>query len=72
MAVTSYEELLNDKEVIQEIERFKWIESEKAGRDIGFDIAAQEWLEKFSGEWVKACRKPAKSAAVKAKTYLRK
>ena len=49
----SKEDLLKDKRVIAEIERHLWIESEKAGRDIGFDQAATEWLEKFSKDWMR-------------------
>ncbi|MCA9400498.1 MAG: hypothetical protein KC713_02650 [Candidatus Omnitrophica bacterium] len=45
-------ELLKDKEVIAEINRHLWIESEKSGRDIGFDQAAQDWLERFSHAWM--------------------
>ena len=41
-----------NKEVIEEIKRHKWIESEKAGRDIG-DHAAFEWLEKHYEEWLR-------------------
>jgi len=46
-------ELLKDKRVIEEINRHLWIESEKAGYDIGFEKAAEDWLKRFSGEWVK-------------------
>ena len=41
-----------NKEVIEEIKRHKWIESEKAGRDIG-DKAAFEWLERHYEEWLR-------------------
>ena len=46
-------ELLKDKRVIEEINRHLWIESEKAGYDIGFEKAAEDWLKRFSGEWIK-------------------
>ncbi len=46
-------ELLKDKRVVDEINRHLWIESEKAGYDIGFEKAAEDWLKRFSGEWVK-------------------
>lgn len=46
-------ELLKDKRVIEEINRHLWIESEKAGHDIGFDQAAEDWMKHFSAEWVK-------------------
>ncbi len=35
----------------EEIETYKWIESEKAGRDIGWDCAAHEWSHKHFPEW---------------------
>ena len=53
MKEVSKEDLLKDKRVIAEIKRHLWIESEKAGRDIGFDQAAAEWLEKFSKDWMR-------------------
>ena len=46
-------ELLKDKRVVEEINRHLWIESEKAGHDIGFEAAANDWLKKYSAEWVK-------------------
>ena len=45
--------LLGNKEVIEEIKRHLWIESEKAGYDIGFDKAAEDWLTRFSDAWMK-------------------
>ena len=44
--------LLRNKKVVEEINRHLWIESEKAGYDIGFDRAAQDWLERFSKAWI--------------------
>ena len=44
--------LLSNQQVIEEIERHKWIESEKAGRDIGFDRAAEDWLNRYSEQWM--------------------
>lgn len=35
-------------EQIKEILKYKWIESEKANRDIGENEAAIEWIEKYS------------------------
>lgn len=46
-------ELLNDVQVKKEIERHKWFESEKAGFDIGFDKAAEDWLDRYSEQWLK-------------------
>ena len=45
--------LLSNKEVVEEINRHKWIESEKAGCDIGFERAAEDWLNRFAREWLK-------------------
>ena len=45
-------ELLSNKEVIEEINRHRWLESEKAGHDVGFDSAAEDWLKKFSIAWM--------------------
>lgn len=33
---------------INEIEKYKWIESERAGYDIGRNRAAKEWIDKYS------------------------
>ncbi len=33
-----------DKELATEINKHKWIESEKAGRDIGLRVARVDWL----------------------------
>lgn len=46
-------QLLSDPEVVREIERYKWIESEKAGLDMGFDKAAEDWLTLYAKEWMK-------------------
>ena len=45
--------LLKNRKVIEEINRHLWIESEKAGFDIGFDKAAEDWLIRFSKAWMK-------------------
>jgi hypothetical protein len=44
--------LLKDKRVVDEINRHLWIESEKAGYDIGFERAADDWLKKYAQTWV--------------------
>ena len=46
------EKLLKDKRVIDEIHRHLWIESEKAGGDIGFEKAKEDWLKNFSRAWM--------------------
>jgi hypothetical protein len=35
----------------EEILRHKWIESEKAGRDIGFERALTDWIIKHRTKW---------------------
>ncbi len=35
----------------EEIKKYKWIESEKAGRDIGWERATREWMQKHFPEW---------------------
>jgi len=37
----------------EEILRHKWIESEKAGRDIGFERALTDWIVKHRSTWRK-------------------
>lgn len=44
--------LLRDKKVIAEINRHKWLESEIAGYDIGFQAAADDWLKNHASAWI--------------------
>ena len=37
----------------EEILKHKWIESEKAGRDIGFEQALTDWIIKHRSTWRK-------------------
>jgi hypothetical protein len=53
------ETLLIYKEVLaqrEEVERHKWLESEKVGRDIGYDAALIDWVIKHKSKWKKAQR----------------
>ncbi len=43
-----YKEFLAERE---EILRHKWIESEKAGHDIGFERALLDWIVKYRSAW---------------------
>ena len=43
-----YKEFLAERE---EILRHKWLESEKAGHDIGFEKALLDWIVKFRSSW---------------------
>ena len=40
----------------EEILKHKWIESEKAGHDIGFERALTDWIVKHRSKWRKARR----------------
>lgn len=43
-----YKEFLAERE---EILRHKWIESEKAGHDIGFERALLDWIRNHRDKW---------------------
>ncbi|MCX6976142.1 MAG: hypothetical protein WCG52_07625 [bacterium] len=43
-----YKEFLAERD---EILRHKWIESEKNGRDIGFEKALLDWIIKYRSNW---------------------
>ena len=45
-------ELLKDKDILEEINRYKWCESEKAGADIGFERASREWINHHSQKYL--------------------
>jgi hypothetical protein len=45
-----YQEFLAER---AEILRHKWIESEKAGHDIGFERASVDWIVKYRSAWYK-------------------
>lgn len=44
-------ELLKDKDILNEINKYKWLESEKAGSDIGFERASREWINFHSKKY---------------------
>ena len=43
-----YREFLAERE---EILRHKWIESEKAGHDVGFEKALLDWILRYRSNW---------------------
>ncbi len=43
-----YQEFLAERE---EILKHKWLESEKVGRDIGFERALLDWIRKHRNSW---------------------
>ena len=47
---TLYREFLAERE---EILRHKWLESEKAGTDIGFEPALTDWMVHHRSQWRK-------------------
>lgn len=52
MNETERKKLLSNKQAVEEIQRHRWIESEKAGCDVGFDKAVEDWLARFSKAWM--------------------
>jgi len=57
-----YREFLAERE---EILRHKWIESEKAGHDIGFEKALLDWVMRHRGGW-RQSRQPSRQDPVMA------
>ena len=59
-----YKEFLAERE---EILKHKWIESEKAGTDIGFEKALLDWIVKHRSSWrekrIREARAETKAAA---------
>lgn len=53
MKIIKDKRLLKRQAVIEEIERFRWIESEKRGYDIGFNKAADHWIVFYALAWLK-------------------
>ncbi len=53
-----YKEFLAER---AEILKHKWIESEKAGKDIGFERALLEWVVKHRSNWRERRRKEART-----------
>ena len=49
-----YREYLTMRE---EIDRHKWYESERAGRDVGFTYALLSWTLKFKTQWLNERKK---------------
>ena len=54
----AYEVALRKSEEI-EILKHKWLESEKAGRDIGMELAQQSWEKYHAKDWRASKRKAA-------------
>jgi hypothetical protein len=58
-----YKEFLAERE---EILKHKWIESEKAGADIGFEKALLDWIVKHRSNWRSKRQKEAKTEDIPA------
>lgn len=58
-----YKEFLAERE---EILKHKWIESEKAGSDIGFEKALLDWILKYRSSWRNKRTKEAKAETTAA------
>ena len=54
-----YKEFLAERE---EILKHKWIESEKAGTDIGFEKALLDWIVKHRSNWREKRMKESRAA----------
>ncbi len=55
MNSTLYREFLAERD---EILRHKWLESEKAGYDVGFERALLDWIVKHRSNWRRARKQP--------------
>jgi hypothetical protein len=58
-----YKEFLAERE---EILKHKWIESEKAGEDIGFEKALGDWIVKYRSSWRNKRMKEARAETTNA------
>ena len=59
--ITTSDDLLKNSSLYREFQaerdeilRHKWLESEKAGHDIGFERALTDWIVKHRANWRKA------------------
>ena len=64
MKINELKEILKDKRVIDEINKHLWIESQKAGYNIGWERAMDEWVRLYSEGWMRY-NMPEKYNAVK-------
>jgi len=53
MDIAELKGLLQDKRVIEAINKHLWIESQKAGYSIGIERATEEWLRLYAVGWMK-------------------
>jgi len=62
---------LRDPRSIAEIRKHQWIESEKAGHEIGFGTAAIDWVAKYGKQWEVACAKIDKNVFIENRKFRR-
>lgn len=53
MKISELKELLKDQRVMEEIHKHLWIESQKAGYNIGIERATDEWLRLYAEGWMR-------------------
>jgi len=53
MNTVQQQALLDNPDVVNEIKRHCWIESEKMGQNMGFENAARDWISKYADAWIK-------------------
>ena len=53
--------------MMEEVKRHKWIESQKAGRDVGLEWAIVDWDVKHRVTWVKQWQAQAQAQAGQSK-----
>ena len=53
MKINELKQLLKNKQVMEEINKHLWIESQKAGYSIGIERATDEWLRLYAAGWMK-------------------
>jgi hypothetical protein len=46
------------KSELEQIQKHKWIESEKAGKDVGFSFALTDWIRYHRKAWRESIKKP--------------
>lgn len=64
---------LKDQDALSEIRKHKWIESQKAGTEVGFASAAVDWIKKYGKEWEKSRSRvyPAQDIFLEKRKYRR-
>lgn len=63
----------SDPRALAEIQKHKWLESQKQGREIGFASAAMDWIKNYGEAWKKihAVEKKDKRVFIEKRKYRR-